>query len=477
MTHALRSATLAAIAALAAVAAIIVADLTPPAAAQSEDETTGRIVARLLEDGRVEFGWQPTGGARVLPTQRYFPTDATVDRWLRSSPVEVDDAEIGRINARLLSDGRIEFAFTPTDGERILTDARYFPTSARPNRWLRSTEITIGAPIPFIAVSAHNNFTCAIRENGALECWGSNFRSLLTDAPEGSFTAIDIAHAHACAIRDTGDLACWGDDLRGTVVGGAPFKEAYAAQAGSVIEVGVGSGSSHGIYHTCVIAAMFAGANTAADTGEIECLGSGIGSWVRGNEVPSGRFRAISSAADGVCAIRDTGELACWGSEHQAGVIGGRDHQNNVFSISGPPPGRFRAVSAADVYTCALRESGEIACWGDGLTEYNGVANDESGWSQMGIYAPEGSYSAISASRQRACVINASGEIACWGRIDENWGPDDPNDPNTTTQLYAPEGSYTAVSVGGYHACAIRTSGAIECWGRNDDGQATPPTD
>ena len=126
-------------------AAISAADFTT-AQAQSDDESTGRIVARLLDDGRVEFGWQPTGGERVLPRQRYFPADARVDRWLRSSPVEVGGAEIGRINARLLSDGRIEFAFTPTDGERITPQARYVPADARVGRWLRSTEIAIGPP-------------------------------------------------------------------------------------------------------------------------------------------------------------------------------------------------------------------------------------------------------------------------------------------------------------------------------------------
>ena len=105
----------------------------------------GRIVARRLADGRTEFGWQPAeDGQRVLPRSRYFPTGAQVDRWLRSSPIEVDGVEIGRINARLLADGRIEFGFTPTGGERILPSSRYFPVGAAVDRWLRSTVIELG---------------------------------------------------------------------------------------------------------------------------------------------------------------------------------------------------------------------------------------------------------------------------------------------------------------------------------------------
>ena len=107
---------------------------------------SGRIVARRLSDGRTEFGWLPEGStARVLPSQRYFPTNARVDRWLRSSPVEVNGIEVGRINARLRADGRIEFAFTPSGGERILPPSRYFPVDAAIDVWLRSTEIDVGS--------------------------------------------------------------------------------------------------------------------------------------------------------------------------------------------------------------------------------------------------------------------------------------------------------------------------------------------
>ena len=99
---------------------------------------SGRIVARRLDDGRTEFGYQPQGRERILPESRYFLSNATVDRWLNSSAVIVDDEEVGQINARLLDDGRIEFAFTPTDGERILPRSRYFPISSSGN-WLHSS--------------------------------------------------------------------------------------------------------------------------------------------------------------------------------------------------------------------------------------------------------------------------------------------------------------------------------------------------
>ena len=72
--------------ALAELAAAIALDLSSIAA--QSDEQTGRIVARRLDDGRTEFGWQPANGERILPRVRYFPAGTAVDRWLRSSEIE-----------------------------------------------------------------------------------------------------------------------------------------------------------------------------------------------------------------------------------------------------------------------------------------------------------------------------------------------------------------------------------------------------
>ena len=405
-------------------AAIIAADF-PTAQAQNEDEATGRIVARRLDDGRVEFGWQPTGGVRVLPRQRYFPADITHNRWLRSSPVEVDGAEIGRINARLLSNGRIEFAFTPTDGERITPQARYFPTNAHVGRWLRSTEITISPPATgYIAISAGGSHTCGLRTSGELACWGDNEYGQ-TNAPEGSYTAVGVAvnSPISCGLRETGAIECWGDT--------AAFEDDLPT--GSYIAI------SAGFFHVCGL----------RENGELDCT--------HGRDTPAGPFIAVSiggTTASHACAIRESGELACWGANEQRQYQWNEETQT-VESRSvhvgqaTPPPGTFTAVSAGSSHTCAIRTSGQLACWG---------ANDHEQSN-----APEGSYTAVSAGNSHSCAIRDTGEIECWGGDNLNW------------QRNAPEGSYIAVSAAGSHTCAIRESGDLACWGSNRQGQATPP--
>ena len=348
-------------AALAIIAGLF--SLSGAGEAQNEDEQTGRIVARRLDDGRTEFGWQPSGGERVLPRLRYFPADVDHQRWLNSSPVEVAGEAIGRINVRLSEDGRIEFAFTPTDGERIEPSARYFPADARVGRWLRSTEISISAApaAGFIAVSAGGGYTCAIRTNGEITCWGWNINRE-TDAPAGSFGAVS-AGSHACAIRTNGEIVCWGRN-----------HDSYGNYGGQTdAPAGRFSAVSAGGWHTCGL----------RESGEIECWGANE---YGKTDAPAGRFIAVNASSH-TCAIRESGEITCWGSNDRGRL--------------NAPAGPFSAVSVGGGRTCGLRESGEIECWG--ANEY-GQAD-----------APEGRFLAVSAGGSHTCGLRENGAIECWG--------------------------------------------------------------
>ena len=120
-----------------------------------------RIVARRLENGKIEFGLQQrrhdgSWGERVFPTARLFPTTASVGSWLNSSSIDLAVAEAAdsfdepvrvRITARLRDDGRVEFGLQEHDGtawgERTFPTRRYFPTSARVDRWLHSSVLAV----------------------------------------------------------------------------------------------------------------------------------------------------------------------------------------------------------------------------------------------------------------------------------------------------------------------------------------------
>ena len=149
-----------------------------------------RIAARKLEDGRIEFGLQErlsedAWSAGLFPTRRFFPTTARVDRWLASSPLELTAGEV-RIVARRLGGGRVEFGVQQrrgdgTWGPRLLPHLRFVPVTARVDNWLSSSPIAL-AP---------------------------------TEGASGAttrFSAVVAGGWHACGLRSDDTVTCWGGD-------------------------------------------------------------------------------------------------------------------------------------------------------------------------------------------------------------------------------------------------------------------------
>ena len=60
-----------------------------------------------------------------------------------SSEIEVAGGALGRIRARWLADGRIEWGFRGADGAAIVPDVRFLPQEPPAGRWFRSTLIDV----------------------------------------------------------------------------------------------------------------------------------------------------------------------------------------------------------------------------------------------------------------------------------------------------------------------------------------------
>ena len=120
-----------------------------------------RIVARLLDNGKIEFGLQQvqhdnSWSDRVFPRSRLFPPTTSVGRWLVSSAIALSAAETVdsfaedvavRIVARKLESGRVEFGLQQREngswGGRDLPARRFFPPTATVDRWLGSSTLNL----------------------------------------------------------------------------------------------------------------------------------------------------------------------------------------------------------------------------------------------------------------------------------------------------------------------------------------------
>ena len=429
---------------LVALAGVVAA--VGPVAAQDDDvyiEYTVRISARLLDDGRVEFALQQRDddGAwaqRVLPRTRFFPTDrATVGRWLNSSTLSGLRPYTVRISARLLDDGRVEFALQQRDddgawAQRVLPRTRFFPTDrATVGRWLNSStlELARGATTKVVLneltyyvdpdaryvdvdLSGHGHGPCAVTTAGEVVCdylghqaaldgtytavsrggeygTGRWICALATDGsidcadhrgsvevPEGTYTAVDVGWSSACALTTEGAIACWGDNTYGQT--DAPEGTFTAIAVGGMVDVGA--------------------------------------PYSLGMETPFG------------CAVATDGAISCWG--------------DNSRRQASPPRGAYTAVSAGDWHACAVTTRGAIDCWGlDRIGETS---------------AKKGTFSAVASGHLNSCGLRSDGRAACWGE----W-----NSRVTTP----PAGAFSKVVVAAYDACGLRPDGTLECWGSHSD--------
>ena len=102
-----------------------------------------RIIAKLNENGSVEFGVELSGGDQILPDRRYLHTSNPTGIWWNSSDVEVDDEAVGQIRARRLGNGRVELDFIDAHGGAITPNIRYLSADSPAGVWLRSGEIEV----------------------------------------------------------------------------------------------------------------------------------------------------------------------------------------------------------------------------------------------------------------------------------------------------------------------------------------------
>lgn len=185
-----------------------------------------------------------------------------------------------------------------------------------------------------VSLSAGESTTCALLEDGTARCWGRNEWGQLgsgsTSPSESTPVGVSgLADAialqvgwHGCAVLVDGTAKCWGQAGNGQL-GAWPVTPSNKSSTPLAVE-GLGGIASIavGAAHTCAVMADQAARCWGEDYfGE---LGDGGSSWVVLPPVPVSNLTGIVSLAAGrgyTCAIAGDSSTYCWGL-NQAGVLG-----------------------------------------------------------------------------------------------------------------------------------------------------------
>ena len=341
-------------------------------------------------------------------------------------------------------------------------------------------------------LSAGEDHTCAIRDDGRVLCWGEGDYGKLgigntNDKSSPQFTnslgtgrkAIDISAGgeHTCAVLDNGSVMCWGRDNYGQIGDGtsggqrvSPTHTVGLPRPAVAVEVGMD--------FSCAL----------LDNGSVMCWGRGSGGRlgnggtsnsaqpVYTDPMPGGRKAvAIDISHYHTCAVLDDGNVACWGSGG-----GGRLGTGSNSGESSPTLANYFSSTnqAVDValgrYTgCALMANGNVTCWGEG---YLGDGNGETTKMSPGlawVNLPTGRTAvSVEMGRKHACMQLDNGVVKCWGddqygQMANGNGENDRNNP--TTVNFASGIEAVSIHAGHWHNCITAQTNEVYCWG---DGKA-----
>jgi len=293
-------------------------------------------------------------------------------------------------------------------------------------------------------VSAGKQFTCVVKTDATVWCWGDG-QNLQTGQSGGisstpaqvsgitNATAIAAGYTHACAIVTGGGIKCWGQNDSGQL------------------------------------------GNSSTTDSQTPVDVTGISTAV-----------AVAAGQDFTCAVLSDGAVKCWGY-NMMGQVGNGTTSNatspaTVQLATGGAVAGAVAIALGDNHACVVTSSKTGYCWGENTNGELGAlvppASASSNTSAHPLRASRGVSSnandlvGVSAGDGTTCVLRESGAVACFGS--NSYGQVGngvlsgtvTNGPDTVLNV----SGAVALGVGRFHVCAV-TATDLKCWGDGYNGQ------
>jgi len=336
-------------------------------------------------------------------------------------------------------------------------------------------------------VAAGEEFTCALRRDGRVLCWGANDQGQLGSGVSGpasgapmtvpgitNATEITAGRKFACAVLSDSTVTCWGENAAAELGRGTTMSPGPPGMVGGLTRV---RHVTAGFAHACAL---------LRGPPELWCWGSNeqgqVGESATGvpNPHPStmparvatlaGEPGAVAAGGDDTCVtISDV--LYCWGRDNEGELgIGG------VGASAAPvrpalPSGSVLTFSVGNQTSCALTDL--LSCWGRNDHGQVGDGSTMQRTLPALVSTSITDFTQLAVGYDNTCGRQRGGGVACWGTNGEGQlalgavGGMDATVPSIVTTI----GGVARVTVGRAHVCALTTTGSVQCWGSGSQGQ------
>jgi alpha-tubulin suppressor-like RCC1 family protein len=234
----------------------------------------------------------------------------------------------------------------------------------------------------FVALTAGISHTCGLTGGGLVLCWGMNVYGAVNGFPgdpvatpaavltgPGSFVAVSAGDNFTCAVASDDDgagLWCWGDNSSGQL-GQPPGKLLGVWPVTDLVRAGLSAGGDH----TCAVGFRQIDSQTLEPSGM--CWGSNSYGTLQDADPSKQRTfpplqgaLSIASGSDMACAVAGNGSLACWGGNFRGelgrGTMGGSDAVPQAVALDATFTRVFSGPESE--VACGLTTAGLLYCWG-----------------------------------------------------------------------------------------------------------------
>jgi alpha-tubulin suppressor-like RCC1 family protein len=289
--------------------------------------------------------------------------------------------------------------------------------------------------------------------------------------PGPNVLEVALGLQHTCAKRPDGTVKCWGDTSHSQNGTGTPAEGGLLAtpQAVSVTDA---LHIAAGQYHTCIV----------RRSGKVACWGENTDGQVgtgTANGPPVATPTDVAGISDAVgiacgasftCALRSSGGVACWGNG-LGGQLGTGAKQIQPSPAAVTMLTNAVAISAGESHACAVKADGKVACWGDNVNGQLGTG-DQNERTTPTVIASLDAMGIVAAAARSTCAAKKTGGVFCWGANEVGQLGSGAANPTPNPSPTAVSGlDAIALWAGSIHACAVRRGGAVACWGAGFQGQ------